>query len=155
MIAAAKLLKHDPRLRWVVVGGGYLDNFKPLVDPNLPFIFTGHLDNPNPALAAFDIFTLLSTAHEGISQASLQAGFLKKPLVTTTIGGLPEICLDGKTGFIVPPSSPELVAQSVIKLANDPLLRKEMGDAAHEHIVREYLLKHTLDNMACVFDTVS
>ncbi len=155
MIAAAKLLKHDPRLRWVVVGGGYLDNFKPLVDPDLPFIFTGHLDNPNPALAAFDIFTLLSTAHEGISQASLQAGFLKKPLITTTIGGLPEICLDGKTGFIVPPSSPELVAQSVIKLANDPLLRKEMGDAAHEHIVREYLLKHTLDNMACVFDTVS
>ncbi len=155
MIAAAKLVRHDPRVRWVVVGGGYLDHFKPLVDSELPFIFTGHLDDPAPALAAFDIFTLLSTANEGISQASLQAGFLKKPLITTTIGGLPEVCIDGKTGFTVPPSSPEKVAQAVIKLADDPLLRKQMGEAAHAHVVQNYLLGQTLDQMACVFDSLS
>ncbi len=155
MIAAAKLMRHDPRLRWVVVGGGYLENFKHLVDPDLPFIFIGHLDNPNPALAAFDIFTLLSTANEGISQASLQAGFLKKPLITTSIGGLPEVCIEGKTGFVVPPSSPEKVAGAVIKLADDPLLRKQMGDAAHELVIRHYLLEHTLDNMAFVFDSLA
>ncbi len=154
MIAAAKLLRNDPRLRWVVVGGGYIENFKPLIDPELPFIFTGHLDNPKAALAALDIFTLLSTAHEGISQASLQAAFLEKPLITTNIGGLPEICLDGKTGFVVPPSSPEKVATAVLKLSDDPSLRVQLGRAAREHVIQSYTLDHTLENMAHVFETV-
>lgn len=152
MIGAARLLRHDPRLKWVVVGGGYLENFKPLVDPDLPFIFTGHLDHPQAALAAFDIFTLLSTANEGISQASLQAAFLAKPLITTTIGGLPEICLDGKTGFVVTPSSPEQVASAVLKLAEDAGLRKQMGKAAHSHVIQSYTLNHTLEQMSTVLD---
>lgn len=155
MIAAAKLLRHDKRLRWVVVGGGYIDHFKPLVDPDLPFTFTGHLDNPKPALAALDIFTLLSTAHEGISQASLQAGFLEKPLITTSTGGLPEVCLHGETGFIAPPSSPEKVAEAVVKLADNASLRKQFGKAAHNHVVRHYLLNHTLENMSFALKTVS
>jgi glycosyltransferase involved in cell wall biosynthesis len=154
MIAAAKLLRHDPRLKWVVVGGGYLENFKPLVDPDLPFIFTGHLDDPKTALAALDIFTLLSTAHEGISQASLQASFLAKPLITTNIGGLPEVCLHGETGFVVPPSSPQDVAQAALKLANDPMLRKKMGAAANAHVISHYCLGQTLENMERVFKSI-
>lgn len=155
LIAAAKLLRHDTRLRWIVIGGGYIDHFKPLVDPDLPFIFTGHLDDPKPALAALDIFALLSTAHEGISQASLQAGFLEKPLITTPVGGLPEVCLDGKTGFIVPSFSPEKVAEAVVKLADNKALRKQFGKAAHDHVVQNYLLGQTLENMSLAFRAVS
>ncbi|MGH2613210.1 MAG: glycosyltransferase family 4 protein, partial [Rhabdochlamydiaceae bacterium] len=154
MIVAAKLLRHDPRLKWVVVGGGYIENFKPFVDPALPFTFTGHLNDPKAALAALDIFTLLSTDHEGISQASLQAAYLKKPLITTPIGGLPEVCLAGITGFVVPPSSPEAVAQAVLTLSDDLRLRTQMGQRAHDHVVQNYTLRHTLENMAHVFETV-
>lgn len=154
LIAAAKMLRHDPRLKWVVVGGGYLENFKPLVDDNLPFVFTGHQNDPKPALAALDIFTLLSTAHEGISQASLQAAFLKKPLITTSIGGLPEVCLDGLTGLIVPPSSPVKVAEAVQKLSDNPSLREKMGRAAHHHVTQNYMFFQTLENMADVLAAV-
>lgn len=154
MIAAAKLLRHDPRLKWIVIGGGYIENFKPLVDPDLPFIFTGHLDDPTPALAALDIFTLLSTAHEGISQASLQAAFLKKPLITTSIGGLPEVCLDGKTGFVVPPSLPTKIAEAVLQLANNAPLRTQMGEAAHALVLQHYTLQHTLDSMEHIFSSL-
>jgi len=155
LIAAAKSLRHDPRLKWVVVGGGYIEQYRPLVDPDLPFIFTGHLDNPRAALAAIDMFALLSTAHEGISQASLQAAFLKKPLITTSIGGLPEVCLDGKTGLVVPPSSPDKVAQAVLRLAGDSTLREQMGQAAHLLVIESYTLSHTLRNMARVFKGLS
>jgi len=155
MIAAAKLLRFDKRFRWVVIGGGYIDHFKPLVDADLPFIFTGHLDDPKPALAALDIFTLLSTANEGISQASLQAAFLEKPLITTSIGGLPEVCLDGKTGIVVPPSTPEKVVEAVLKLADDPILRTQFGKAAHNHTMRNYLLGQTLENMSFIFEAVA
>ncbi len=155
LIAAAKLLRHDPRLKWVVVGGGYLHHFKPLVDPDLPLIFTGHLEDPRPAIAALDIFALLSTAHEGISQASLQAAFLQKPLITTTIGGLPEVCQDTITGFTVPPSSPEKVANAVLRLAKEPLLRHQMGQAAHQLVLQKYTLQHTLEGMAGVFNAAT
>jgi len=151
LIEAARLLKGLPHLKWVVVGGGYIENFKPLVDASTPLVFTGHLDDPYTAVAALDIFTLLSTAHEGISQASLQAAYLNKPLITTTIGGLPEVCLDGMTGIQVPPSSPQKVAEAVLRLASDPELRKAYGEAAARLVDKQYTLKHTLDQMEQVF----
>jgi glycosyltransferase involved in cell wall biosynthesis len=114
-------------------------------------VFTGHLDDPYTALAALDIFTLLSTAHEGISQASLQAAYLKKPLITTTIGGLPEVCLDGITGILVPPSSPEKVAEAVLRLASDSHLRATYGNAASRLVEEKFTLNHTLDHMEQVF----
>jgi glycosyltransferase involved in cell wall biosynthesis len=155
LIAAAKLLQHDSRFKWIVVGGGYIDHFKPQVTPDLPFTFIGHLEDPGPAIAALDIFALLSTANEGISQASLQAAFLKKPLVTTTVGGLPEVCHDSVTGILVPPSSPEEVAKAVLKLAGDATLRKKMGSAAYDLVTQKYTLRHTLEGMAHVFNAFS
>jgi glycosyltransferase involved in cell wall biosynthesis len=155
LIAAAQILKDYPRLKWVVVGGGYIDHFKHLVDRSLPFVFTGHLEKPFPAIAALDIFTLLSTAHEGISQASLQAAFLEKPLITTTIGGLPEVCLNEVTGLVVPPSSPEKIAEAILRLASDAELRRTYGKAAHALVEEKFTLQHTLDQMEKVFSTWS
>ena len=116
--------------------------------------FTGHLDSPYAAIAALDIFLLLSTAHEGISQASLQAAFLKKPLITTDVGGLPEVCLQDLTGIVVPSFSPEKVAEAVVKLANDGALREEMGQKGKELVESRFTLKHTLDQMEEVYLTL-
>ncbi len=154
-IAAAKLLKNYPKLKWVIVGGGYLDHFRPLVDDSVDdsihLTFTGHLDDPFPAIAALDIFALLSTAHEGISQASLQAAYLKKPLIMTTVGGLPEVCLQGKTGIQVPPFAPDRVAEAVRQLAENPDLRNTYGDSARKLVEEKFLLQHTLDNMEKIY----
>jgi glycosyltransferase involved in cell wall biosynthesis len=151
LIEAARLLKGHPHLKWVVVGGSYLENFRHLVDETTPLTFTGHLDDPHTAMGALDIFALLSTAHEGISQASLQAAYLKKPLITTTIGGLPEVCLEGITGILVPPSAPEKVAQAVLRLASDPQLRGVYGNAGSKLAGEKFTMQHTLDQMEQVF----
>lgn len=154
LIKAASILKGHPHLKWVVIGGGYIDQYRPLVEANLPFVFTGHLENPLAATAALDIFTLLSTAHEGISQASMQAAYLKKPLITTPVGGLPEICIDGITGIEVPSHSPQKVAEAVLRLASDPSLREKYGKAAHQLVKEKFLMHHTLDQMETVFRTL-
>ncbi len=151
LMRAAEILKADERLKWVVVGGGYLDQYQ----GSDQLIFTGHLDNPFPAIAAMDIFTLLSTGHEGISQATLQASWLKKPLITTTIGGLPEVCIEGVTGLLVPPASPEKVAEAVLKLANDAQLRKSMGENARKRVEENYLFDHTLNAMELMWSELS
>lgn len=155
LLEAAKIVKKThPNIKWVVVGGGYykeylskLDSF----DVRDVVTFTGHLESPYAAIAAFDIFTLLSTAHEGISQASLQAAYLERPLITTDIGGLPEVCVHGKTGYVVPARSPKDVAGAVIKLATDPMLRLQMGKEAKSLVEQKYLLEHTLQSMEEVY----
>lgn len=155
LMKTANLLRDVKNLKWVIVGGGYVEDYKGLADQlNLKGIlhFTGHLDMPFNAIAAMDIFTLLSTAHEGISQASLQAAFLQKPLVTTNIGGLPEVCIDGETGFLVPPSTPEEVAKAVLKLFHQPELRHQFGINARKLIENKFTMQHTLDQMAAIYN---
>lgn len=156
-LKAAQLLKSEKNLRWAIIGGGYLDEYKPIAkELGVEDIvtFTGHLESPYAAISALDIFTLLSTGHEGISQASLQAGFLQKPMVTTTIGGLPEVCIEGKTGILVPPFSPEKVAEAVIKLKSDPDLRKQMGENAKLLVVEKFTYAQMLDSMEAVYRKV-
>lgn len=153
-IGAARLLKNQKNLKWVIVGGGYLDHYRHLVDDSMQVIFTGHLDRPLAAMAALDIFALLSTAHEGISQASLQAAYLKKPLITTPIGGLPEVCLEGLTGIQVPPSSPDQVAEAVLRLASNPHLRESYGAAGCKLVEEKFMLQHTLRQMEKVLKKI-
>lgn len=157
LLQAAKLLKAYTHIKWVIVGGGHVDDYRPEIsNMGLDGIvtFTGHLERPFPAIQAMDIFTLLSTAHEGISQASLQAAYLERPLITTSVGGLPEVCIHGTTGFVVKPKSPEEVAKAVLQLAENPLLREKMGRAAKQLVEEKFTLKHTLDAMEEVYSTL-
>ncbi|MBI3901245.1 MAG: glycosyltransferase family 4 protein, partial [Chlamydiia bacterium] len=95
LLYAAALLREIPHLKWVIVGSGpseahFKEECRKLKLEGSVF-FTGHLAPPYTALAAMDIFLLLSWANEGVSQASLQAALLAKPLITTPVGGLREV----------------------------------------------------------------
>jgi glycosyltransferase involved in cell wall biosynthesis len=154
LLHAAVLLKKRKEIKWVVVGGGHVDDYRSKI-PELGLekivTFTGHLEAPYSAIRAMDIFVLLSTAHEGVSQATLQAAYLERPLVTTTIGGLPEVCLDGKTGLIIPPLSPESVAKAVAKLVDNPHLRIQLGSQGKQLVEEKFTLQRTLDEMEKVY----
>lgn len=155
---AAHLLRDIPTLKWVIIGGGYVDRYRKLAEElslGGTLHFTGHLENPFPAIGALDIFTLLSTAHEGISQALLQAAYLEKPLIATTVGGLPEVCRHRETGILVPPKSPKEVAAAVLTLHDDPALARTLGLAARRLVENKFTLEHTLDQMELVYGTVS
>lgn len=157
LLKAAQLLKENKRIKWAIVGGGHIQDYLPKLHElglNDIVTFTGHLDPPYAAIAAMDIFMLLSTANEGISQATLQASYLERPLITTTVGGLPEVCLHGKTGIVVPPFSPEKIAEAVQALGSDPALRQTYGQCAKAHVVEKFTLQRTLDQMEEVYAQV-
>ena len=155
LLGAAKILEDHPHLKWLIVGGGvsedHLRKERKAFGLEKKVIFTGHLDVPYTALAAMDIFLLLSWANEGVSQASLQAAWLKKPLITTPIGGLGEVCLDGETGLQVPIKSPSEVAKAVERLLDQPQLRPQMGEEGHKRVKNNFTLRHTLDGMERIY----
>lgn len=149
-LKAADILRKEDGIKWMIIGGGHAERYLQLAkEMNLLDIvyFTGHLVNPIPALAALDAFALLSTKHEGVSQAILQAGFLKKPLISTSTGGLAEVCLDRETGILVPPFQPQKVADAVLELKGNRSLCKSLGERARSLIEERFTFKRTLDGM--------
>lgn len=155
-IYAADSLR-DEDIRWVIIGGGHSKKYIELVKElslGETVFFTGHLDNPYNAIASLDIFLLLSTAHEGVSQASLQAAYLEKPIIGTAVGGIPEICIDGVTGVIVPTGSPKKVAEAVMELRSNREERERMGRRAKDLVLKRFTYKAMLDKMEDVYKTV-
>jgi len=156
-LKAADLLRHEKKIRWVIIGGGHAETYRTkALELNLEGIvhFTGHLENPYPALAALDVFALLSTANEGVSQAILQAGFLAKPLIATATGGLCEVCVPDVTGIQVDPFSPDQVANAVLLLSRDSSLREALGRRAKKWVEEKFTLESTLDRMETVLKSL-
>lgn len=155
LLEAANLLRDIPDLRWLIIGGGHAEiHHKKAKELKLEGIvyFTGHLDQPYPAIDSLDCFTLLSTANEGVSQAILQAAYLKKPLIATPTGGLCEVCIPEKTGILVPIFDPQAVAHAVMRLKEDQLLQKKFGSQANQLVLDRFTLKNTLDQMEMVYN---
>lgn len=158
LLKAAKILENYSHVKWLIVGDGpckesYIEEARSYGLENR-VLFTGQLSPPYTAIAAMDVFVLLSTANEGVSQASLQAAYLQKPLVTTTVGGLPEVAIEGETGYNVPPRQPEKVAKALEKLLQDSELRRDMGLKAHHLVSAKFTMKKTLGEMEAVYSEV-
>lgn len=153
---AADLLKNDKDIKFIIIGKGHDEKYKNLAKKlNLQnVIFTGHLEDPFSVLFSLDIFLLLSTAHEGVSQASLQAAFLEKPLITTSVGGLKEICIDGKSGFIVNPFSPKEVVEKILLLKKDREKRLLFGKNAKKIVLKKFTFEKMLDQIERAYQTL-
>jgi glycosyltransferase involved in cell wall biosynthesis len=93
--------------------------------------FLGWVDDVPSAMDKWDIVALPSLA-EGLGIAALEAMARGIPVVATQVGGLSEIIVDGKTGFLVPAKDPQAMADRISQLARDPALRAKLGNAARE-----------------------
>lgn len=75
---------------------------------------------------------------EGLPLAPLEAGALKLPTVCSDIGPLWEIVGGEEHALLVPPENPDALAEAVVRLAEDPALRKRLGEALHERVATEF-----------------
>jgi len=62
----------------------------------------------------------------------------EKPVVATSVGGLPEAVEDGRTGFVVPPRDERALADAVVQLLEDRRLRRAMGAAGRRKLEDEW-----------------
>jgi glycosyltransferase involved in cell wall biosynthesis len=69
--------------------------------------------------------------HNSTQSGALQVAYtFGRPVIATSVGGLPEAIEDGKSGFLVPPHAPELLAEKILILLNDASLTHSMGEYA-------------------------
>jgi glycosyltransferase involved in cell wall biosynthesis len=69
------------------------------------------------------------------------------PVVVSDAGGLPEVVLDGKTGFIVPKRDARSAAEKIVLLATDTDLRNHMGREGRAYILKNYEWSENADRM--------
>jgi len=62
-------------------------------------------------------------------------------MVATSVGGNPELVIDGVTGLLAPPADAGALAEAVLSLLNDPARARIMGNAGRERVVREFTVE--------------
>ena len=107
--AAPRILAADPEARIVVVGDGPLGpaRERQVARAGLGgrFIFLGGREDAARLMSLFEIFVLPSL-WEGLPYVLIEAAALGKPIVATSVDGIPETIDDGRTGVLVPPHDP-------------------------------------------------
>lgn len=96
-------------------------------------VFTGHLEDTRPALAAMDIFVHPGDP-EPFGLVNIEAMAMARPVVAFAHGALPEIIIDGVTGLLVPAVDEASMAQAVLNLLQDPAQGRNLGIAGRKRV---------------------
>jgi glycosyltransferase involved in cell wall biosynthesis len=131
--SAAKICKNFPFAKFIIIGEGRerkkLSQFIAYYQLENRVILAGEIPNAKNYLSAFDIFVLPSVK-EGLAYTLIEALGAGLPIITTIVGGNPEIIINKTTGLLIPARNPELLAENIINLMGDESLRQRLGAAA-------------------------
>jgi glycosyltransferase involved in cell wall biosynthesis len=88
-----------------------------------------------------DIFAF-PTYNDAFPLVNLEAMQFSLPVVTTCEGGIPDIVVDGETGFIVERRNPQMLAEKLALLLDNEILRVKMGKNGYERFMNNFTLQH-------------
>jgi L-malate glycosyltransferase len=131
--AAQVALRSDLPLRFVSVGQGPLESEMRALVHDLRvgnrISLLGYRDDAVRVMTAFDIFTL-SSRHEGLPVALMDALALGLPVVSTAVGGIGQAVTHGTEARLVPSDDAAALAEAIVAVAGDAELRRSMSRAS-------------------------
>lgn len=140
----------EPNIRenlWaIVVGerlgdvGEYTVELRALRD-SLPFrervIFSPFLNDPRTVYAALDLFVLASHS-ETFGMVLQEAMAMEVACIGTDAGGVPEIIAHEERGLLIPPQNPQAIADAILRLFRNPLLRQKLAQNSRQFVLSAY-----------------
>ena len=119
--------------------------------------FTGPLYNDRKwkAYAGADIFCFPTHySAESFGLVAVEAMMFGLPVVATNWRGLPDIVVDGETGFLVPPRDAKSIAERLEHLISDPDLRRTMGSAGRRRYEENFTVEKFRNSMESALASV-
>ena len=136
--------------------GAQEENYKSLIDKynlhdNVKLCgFTNEVANILPNIDA-----LVHPAYaEGLGVILLQAGVSKCAVVSTPVGGIPEIIKHKETGLMVSPGDVSGLVQAVSLLIAEPEEKKALGEALHQHVKTHFSIENMAREYAALYQQV-
>ncbi|HYW49610.1 MAG TPA: glycosyltransferase [Gemmatimonadaceae bacterium] len=117
-------------------------------------VFTGTLPNFPLSQQLFDI-AVLTSQNEGFPNSLVEASACAVPLVSTRVGGVPDVLIEGETGLSVPIADVAQTAAAILALATDPAQRRRMGDAARTLVRSRFSETAAVDRLLALYARVS
>lgn len=163
--AAVDVVRAIPSARFVLVGDGPQ---RPLVECKIkealralethselmpahaksaPITLTGYRQDTPGILAALDV-VVIPSRQEARCRVLAEAFAIGRPVIATSVGGIPETLRDGLNGILVPPKQPGLMSEAIIRLLIDHELRSRVAAAgletARKHLGIDAMMEETL-----------
>lgn len=98
----------------------------------------GHRADAPAVLPVADIVAVPSLDNESSPNVVLEAWAARRPVVATTVAGIPELLHDGKNGFLVPPGDVAALANALRLLVDDPQQRRAMGECGRQAVEERF-----------------
>jgi glycosyltransferase involved in cell wall biosynthesis len=146
-----EILKEIPEAKLVIVGGGpQIGELGSTIEKlNLKdnVVLTGPLKREEVLehMQKSNMF-VLNTGYEGFAHLLLEAANFMIPVVTTNIGGNPELIENNKEGILVEPNDKEAIKNAVVKIFQDDTFRQEIVQNAYQKS-KQFSIQNTLDNL--------
>ncbi|GFE58484.1 glycosyltransferase family 4 protein [Geobacter sp. AOG1] len=145
---------------YLIVGLGYDDctrKLKSLAEGcAIPekILFLGWRDDVARILSEIDVIVIASD-QEGFGRVVVEGMALKKPVVSTRCGGPEEIIVNGETGYLVPISDPEALAEHVMLLLNNDQQRSAMGLAGYKRMQEHFSEVNYVKSIEKILESVA
>jgi glycosyltransferase involved in cell wall biosynthesis len=135
--AARKVLDSGCNAHFLIVGDCfkkeeiYLKNLKKLIselklDDKVEIL--GFVKDVGSLYGKMGMLVIPSTQPESFGLVAIEAMSMRKPVIASNIGALPEVVTDGETGILFEPGNDEQLKDAILRLAGDETLRRRMGD---------------------------
>jgi len=152
--ALVPILISNPHIITVIIGEGESrDSLTALISGagmEKRIFLTGYIDSASDYLKAFNIFAL-SSQKEGLPYVLIEAGFAGMPVVSTTVGGIPEIIEDMKSGVLVQAKNTNELSHALSFMIEHPEERKKYGVALKEKVAKEFSVDRMVEETEGVY----
>ena len=152
--AAKRVTDSGIKAKFVLVGDGPLRSElqKEVADLKLEehVVFTGFREDVLQIVSILDVFVLCSNS-ETFPLALIEAMALKKPVIATNVGGIPEIIDHMINGWLCPSGDEIFLANSITHLITHEEKARELGNRAYEKVVTTFALRGMIDKLLDVY----
>lgn len=153
---AKKVLENNADVEFILAGSGKVRKLQDIIeekDISQYFSFPGWVkkEEKEKLLKNADIFFLPSYT-EAMPMSILEAMGYGLPIITTNVGGIPQLVVNGRNGYMVEPGKKDDFAKAILKLIDNDELIYRMGKESIEMADEKYSLEKHLAKIRELYD---